>query len=410
MENQDFWGKFDKFLAGVLGLMVLSACVSPALARNLFWGIYVLFALRIIVRPSFLRPLGEIRWFLYAAGAIILMVAVQSVYGGRFMAVIKNSDYYGQLAVLLPVMIFLLVREKAYIHRLLDFLAAGVTVASLDLLRQGIFHAHKLKAGGIRAESLIGHFLNTSAMYIALIPLLTIFALSGEEKPLRRKLYAAAAVIALAGSVFTGTRGCYLAIVFELVVIIGYCLRRNFKKMLAVFCAAVLLAGGLCFFIPALNRRVSTIGNLKEFSQYQRLLMWDSAFNMWKDYPLMGVGMGNYAKRYQTEYIHPEARAKEPFQWHAHNCYLHLLAEDGLFGFLLYAFAFGSLLLWGWRHRHSRYGLTGFVATLGLLFYATNDYIIFHGNSGMRVFWLLQGFCISGQWLEETAIAERETK
>ena len=60
--------------------------------------------------------------------------------------------------------------------------------------------------------------------------------------------------------------------------------------------------------------------------------MWESAYEMFKDHPVFGVGIGQYASKYLNEYKSPEAKEK---QNHCHNNFLQMLAENGVAGFYL---------------------------------------------------------------------------
>lgn len=52
---------------------------------------------------------------------------------------------------------------------------------------------------------------------------------------------------------------------------------------------------------------------------------------MFRDHPVLGVGLGQYKDNYQQKYILPQA--KEPYLTHAHNNFLPMLAENGIIGF-----------------------------------------------------------------------------
>lgn len=73
--------------------------------------------------------------------------------------------------------------------------------------------------------------------------------------------------------------------------------------------------------------------NPDSYSVIERLAHWQTAVNMARDHPWLGVGFGNYAAAY-PDYAFPN--------WplalgHAHNYYLNVLAEVGVLGLLAYA-------------------------------------------------------------------------
>lgn len=81
--------------------------------------------------------------------------------------------------------------------------------------------------------------------------------------------------------------------------------------------------------------------NPDSYSVIERLAHWQSAVAIARDYPWLGVGFGNYPVVY-PDYAFPN--------WplalgHAHNYYLNILAEVGLFGLSAYV-ALWVVVLW----------------------------------------------------------------
>ena len=67
---------------------------------------------------------------------------------------------------------------------------------------------------------------------------------------------------------------------------------------------------------------------------YERVLLWISGFHIFTDHIFFGVGLTNFNYFYNEFYISP--LANEPYLRHPHNVLLLILAETGLFGFLLF--------------------------------------------------------------------------
>ena len=81
------------------------------------------------------------------------------------------------------------------------------------------------------------------------------------------------------------------------------------------------------------------------FAVLERMAHWQSALEMWKDHPWLGVGIGNYESVY-AQYALP--------LWalplgHAHNYYLNIAAEAGFLGLATYLLLWGAALLVSWR-------------------------------------------------------------
>jgi O-antigen ligase len=66
--------------------------------------------------------------------------------------------------------------------------------------------------------------------------------------------------------------------------------------------------------------------------------MWSAATHLIQEYPLLGVGLGNYAAA-----IKPTASYRDPI--YAHNLFLDIAAETGI----LNALIFLALLIISWR-------------------------------------------------------------
>lgn len=97
------------------------------------------------------------------------------------------------------------------------------------------------------------------------------------------------------------------------------------------------IVSGILFFLflspEGMKSRLFSIGDMKERNVKERLYIWDSALNMAKDHPLTGVGLGNFYEQYLNHYKNKQVR----LEWageHAHNLYLHILAEMGILGFV----------------------------------------------------------------------------
>jgi O-antigen ligase len=83
----------------------------------------------------------------------------------------------------------------------------------------------------------------------------------------------------------------------------------------------------------------------ESFAVVERMAQIQAAWGMVLDYPLTGVGPGNYTQAYegigsadrQPYLFHPWYTSRG----HAHNYYLHMTAEAGIFGLFTYL-----LLLW----------------------------------------------------------------
>lgn len=98
--------------------------------------------------------------------------------------------------------------------------------------------------------------------------------------------------------------------------------------------AGLLLSGAAATLLQ--GTRFATALNLSAGSGFIRVNLWQSAWAMWLDHPLLGVGPDNFLYAYRSFYILPAAW-KEPELSHAHNLILDPLARIGALGLIALA-------------------------------------------------------------------------
>ncbi len=77
-----------------------------------------------------------------------------------------------------------------------------------------------------------------------------------------------------------------------------------------------------------------------------------AGWRMWQSSPLLGIGPGNYNSAYPDFYAGHWSES----QGHAHNYYIHTLAESGLPGLILYLGLVGTMFAQGLRLRRMKRG------------------------------------------------------
>jgi O-antigen ligase len=155
------------------------------------------------------------------------------------------------------------------------------------------------------------------------------------------------------------SRGAWLGAVAGLIAVLAFWNRATLFALIATLTAAALagLAGmtnptWIPAVIAARVRDLPTYFGLVDvlqlevnddnFAVIERMAHWVAAWRMWARAPWLGIGPGNYAL------VYPEValpRWPDPLG-HAHNIYLHLLAESGLIGLLTHILLWATLLIW----------------------------------------------------------------
>jgi len=128
----------------------------------------------------------------------------------------------------------------------------------------------------------------------------------------------------------------FLAIISTYIICTGKNVWKSF--IILIICFAILY-GAYTFLadkIPGLSTIVNKTANLENSSAgilNGRKGLWQRAFDLFNMNPAFGKGYGSYASY---------ANQTDAITTSAHNYYLQILAELGLFGMLLYLIVFGS--------------------------------------------------------------------
>ena len=263
------------------------------------------------------------------------------------------------------------------------FLALSILSCVLDVIGGMIIHGD-----GPRLRGLYGHPMTLAGFLLTSLPILFCFLLDWKQD--RKTLFVTIMffLIGFTGLLLNGTRGAWLALAVSL-PLVAVLYDHSIKKILFLVIFAV--GTSLVFFnSPQLQNRAESITSTTMQSNTERLLMWESAYEMFKDHPVFGVGIGQYASKYLNEYKSPEAKEK---QNHCHNNFLQMLAENGVAGFIGFCLLFGYILLSSLKNaffKCSPYYVLIFGSSLALLLQGFTEYNF--GNSAViKYYWATLG-------------------
>lgn len=280
------------------------------------------------------------------------------------------------------------VREKKQFIAIIVGMTISIFIADLYAVWQGVH-------GNFRAQAFSGHPMILAGYLIQMIPVLLILSL---EQSLfcvkKRKFIAFVLILSILALLFNGTRGAWLAVLgtFFLYGIYEWKKRDNPKVIVGVVLVSALLTF-TTVIVPGFKDRVDTITDKSYQSNSERLLVWKGAWSMFLDHPITGVGLGNFEKMYQEQYMSSQAVER---LGHAHNNFLQILADRGIVGFLGFLYLFGYILFNSYRNsKESFVGTAMFFVTVCFLFQGFTEYNA--GNSAVtRMFWFLLGlYCAS---------------
>lgn len=179
-------------------------------------------------------------------------------------------------------------------------------------------------------------FLGPNQLAGFLVLLLPILAGYARDANVRWPVYGAVA-LGLAALFLTGSTGALVALTAGIVAFAVLALTRSSGRRRAVVAGGVL--GAVLLLLVLTTPLVDAMAR-RSMSMHVRQVYWQAAASIIKAVPLGGVGLDNFREYYF------QAKPETPQEtMHAHNDYLQVLAETGVFGFL----AFAAILALGLR-------------------------------------------------------------
>ncbi len=244
-------------------------------------------------------------------GGLVLLSSVAHV----DLKVIKNGFEY--IEWMLPFFLFIWLYKYGDTNNGIKF---AMIISVFIMCGYAIYQHYGMGIG--RVKSFFAHPNHFATMLELLLPFMLVYIYNSKNKLVRIGL---ALAIILDGVCIwlTGCRGTWLSLVIGLficvVLFLYYESPKNRNKIIVLIAVVVLCLGG-----------VVASGKLNRSYDYQRVHIFKSSVEMWKDHKLIGVGIGNFGKLYQNKYISPEATEKHIYK--SHNIVTAFLAYTGIIG------------------------------------------------------------------------------
>jgi len=201
----------------------------------------------------------------------------------------------------------------------------------IDFLRQRILIS--------RISATFQNQNNFSAYLVPILLLVTSLVFSPQlKKQFRFILFFLWSLLGVC-LIFTFTRSAWLGFLIGLVLMLF--LSRKIKIAIPLICVFIIIL----ISIPALRQRLTY--TFQPGGDEARLALSYSALEMIKENPLLGKGLGTFMDHF-PKYPASKALIKHG-GYYAHNCFLQIWAEIGLFGLLSFLLFIGAVLYKGIR-------------------------------------------------------------
>jgi len=190
--------------------------------------------------------------------------------------------------------------------------------------------------------------------YIAAV--FSIFSLILTRTTTNKSLYYFGAISGVVACILSGTRGALLGWFVGFIMILfssGY-LPSLTKKVLLMSLLAFAVA---LSFVPDYTQRISssykTIMNFEKYhntSTGVRFQMWKASFEIFKQNPLLGVGIGAYQKEIHKMAVDDKSMKYMSRFDHPHNTFISSLVNTGLIGLFSLLLVFYIPFQYFYRH------------------------------------------------------------
>lgn len=222
------------------------------------------------------------------------------------------------------------------------------------------------------------------------VPVVIFLAILQKGKV--RLWLAGLALFLIVAMISNSTRGAWMAVVLTSVVAVCLVLDSWKKRISAAILCVALVTGAV--MSDGIGDRARSIVEVSDRSSVERFYLWQSAYNMFDDNKLLGVGFQRFKKVYKSEYLLPGAR--QPELLHAHSNLFQVLGECGGLGLIAIVFLWGQMIwfgLGGWLQTRQAPYLAFFCVVSGLLIQGLTEYN--WGNAVvMKYFWCSLAVCM----------------
>lgn len=371
----------------ILLLYALSSLVSIG-GTSITMYLALLLALVFWFRDRWQIP-SDARGVIYVAGFFIAALAVTAVFSTDLLFSAKRV--LAEVTRFIPLLLVVLFIDAV------PKLKAIVAMLALSTLAADGYAIWQSFHGFARPFAFANQPVVFAALLLGIIPLLTVVGL--EEKAWNwqwRGGLLAVALLSIFVMVLTGTRGAWIAMAVTFLVYVVLAVRHNRQGAIIVALVLILLCAAF-LSVPVLKERINSISDTQLVSNTERLVMWTSAWQMFKDHPLTGVGLGRYSDMDRLYYWQPQAQ--EPVHVHAHSTYFNFLGETGLIGFAAFWVLFGYILYASgrkyWANRRDYWSLAMLLTTIAFLIEGLTEYNFGHLLI-LRLFTFVLGLTLVG--------------
>ena len=243
-----------------------------------------------------------------------------------FFLVVNNVREEGKIRKLVGVLITL--------SCLVGLYAVWQHYTGMDLYRHKILEP---KDGVFISLGLFDHHLTFGGYYMLVFLLAAVITLSYKRQGIRRILDLISPVILGLSLLFSYARSAWLGAVTGM---LSFGFLRGKKFAILLTCGVIILCLAVFVIEPTSWERIKEISFSKDKTESTRIRLWQTSWNMIKDKPIWGIGLGNFSRLFDQYKV----EGKYDNYSHPHNDFLNVAVNSGLLGLLAYLYLWAVFL------------------------------------------------------------------
>lgn len=386
------------------------------IAVEIFFGAWIIYAWR---NPEY-RP--RFTWILAAAAAFLSVTILADLAGVNFFRSFwSNYERMEGLFTHLHLFAYLVAAGSVLNSRklwgTLFHISLGVSliIAFYSILQ--LTGQLTINQGGVRVDGTFGN-ATYLASYLLFHIFLAFFVLLREKKKVfLRVLYGGIALLHTIILINTASRGVILGFIvgiFLTALLISLLERERYGIKwiaLGVIVFVTLFVGLFITFRDSSfireNKILKRFANVTLTEGRSRFMVWNMAWEGFKERPILGWGEGNFIILFNKHY-NPQMYSQEPWFDRAHDIIFDRLIAGGALGLLSYLSIFGAIFYYIWFSRKNKLNLSVAQKSVlsGLLAaYFFQNLFVFDNIVSYLLFFSILGFLHT-----EALSAEKEEK
>lgn len=397
--------KFLKFLnyAGEYSLyaLIIFIPISNAAIESFFGFMFLFFILKKIIKPDFVFLKSYSNIFLLF---FVLFMGTSLFNSGHYLTKSLSALFLKWLEYILIFVITVeTLRDKKRVTKCLWILLFTACLIGIDVLFQKFtgadFIHNKKMVSLVDGSALLGvtasfHHYNSLGTYLVFVLSLVLALLISIKNKLQKTFLFALLILLQVCLILTFSRGSWIGFLVALISMLF--LSPKVSKLVYVFSIFITII----VFLPGIRERAMFI--FAPQGDADRFLVWHGAFRMIKAHPFLGMGLGTFMANFQ-EYV-----SKAMTIQYAHNCYLQIWAESGIFALLSFILFIGSVFyksIKTFKKNNSNFVSLGFIcAFFGFLVQSFFDNQLYSLQLS-SLFWFMIGVIVALTKQEEDTLS-----